>query len=178
MNGAGKWTLEGAKTALRAFTEDDISTEYLRWLNDPVVVRLSNQRFQTHDRATSLAYLESFRETDNLFVLVALAGTSMPVGTLTAYVSQHHLTADVGIMIGERSVWGQGVGLDAWVTLCNWLLKDRGLRKLTAGTLDCNYAMIRIMEKSGMVLEAVRRNQELLDGEPHDILHYARFRDA
>ena len=35
--------------------------------------------------------------------------------------------------------------------------------------------MVKIMEQSGMQLEAVRHQQELIDGQPVDLLYYARF---
>lgn len=170
--------LPGNKLDLRIFDEPDITPAYIDWLNDPEVVRFSNQRFLRHDQASCLAYLHSFEATDNLFFSARLQATGQMVGTLTAYISRHHGTADVGIMIGERSAWGQGLGQDAWNTLCMWLVSVRGIRKLTAGTLDCNLAMIRIMERAGMHREAARRNQELLDGQPHDVLYYAKFSGA
>ena len=43
------------------------------------------------------------------------------IGTMTAYISVHHGTVDVGIMIGAKSVWGEGYGQDAWNTFVNWL---------------------------------------------------------
>jgi RimJ/RimL family protein N-acetyltransferase len=49
------------------------------------------------------------------------------------------------------------------------------MRKLTCGTLACNDAMIRLAERAGMQLEARRRAQELVDGEPVDVLYFARF---
>ena len=52
------------------------------------------------------------------------------------------------------------------------------LRKVTGGTLASNVGMVRIMERSGMVLEAVRKEQELVAGVPQDALYYARFRAA
>ena len=35
--------------------------------------------------------------------------------------------------------------------------------------------MVKIMEESGMKLEAVRHQQELIENEPVDLLYYARF---
>jgi RimJ/RimL family protein N-acetyltransferase len=49
------------------------------------------------------------------------------------------------------------------------------LRKVTGGAMRANVAMVRIMEKSGMTLEAVRGAQELLEGKPQDLLYYAKF---
>ena len=55
------------------------------------------------------------------------------------------------------------------------LLAEEGMRKVTGGTARPNRAMIRIMEQSGMKLEAVRSRQELIDGQPVDLLYYSRF---
>lgn len=167
--------LTGRKVHLRRFDASDLTEAYLGWLNDPEVTRFSNQRFRTHTYESGAAYLESFAASPNLFLSVCEAGTGAPIGTMTVYASPPHATCDVGIMIGERSFWGGGYGQDAWNTLTAWLLGEAGVRKLTAGCLAKNLAMITLMERSGMTREAVRVGQELLDGEPCDIVHYAKF---
>jgi RimJ/RimL family protein N-acetyltransferase len=175
---AGLGVLCGRLVRLRPFTPADITDDYLRWLNDPAVMRFSNQRFLSHDRASSLRYLASFAGTDNLLLSVRRRDSDQAIGTLTAYVSRHHGTADVGILIGETTVWGHGYGQSAWDTLTDWLLGDARVRKLTAGTLASNTGMLKLLERSGMKLEAVRKAQEIVDGRPEDVLYFARFRDA
>ena len=160
---------------LEPFESADITPAYLGWLNDPAVVRYSNQRFLRHDQASSQRYLAGFAGTANHFLRIRRAEDARPIGTLTAYVAPQHGTVDMGILIGDRAVWGQGYGQDAWNTLLQWLLARGDLRKITAGTLACNLGMLRIMERSGMQLEAVRRAQELVEGQAQDLLHYARF---
>ena len=170
--------LHGDKVVLRPFVVSDIDDSYISWLNDLDVVRFSNQRFRAHDRESCLQYLSSFTGSNNLFISVRRSSDDNLVGTLTAYISCHHGTVDVGIMIGEKSVWGLGFGQDAWDTLTNWLLQQENIRKLTAGTLACNYGMIKIMERSGMILEAVRTAQEIVDEQPVDLLYYSKFNVA
>ena len=165
----------GDKVKLTRFTEDDITDEYVGWLNDPAVTRFSNQRFLRHDRESCRRYLGSFAGTPNLFVSVRRLDDDRPIGTMTAYVSPHHGTADMGILIGDRTVWGQGYGQDAWDTLSAFLASQPGMRKITCGTLACNEAMVRLAERSGMGLEGCRRAQELVEGEPVDVLYFARF---
>lgn len=169
--------IRGPKVFLRRFSLGDITDMYIGWLNDHKVVGFSNQRFLTHDMASCRRYLETFVGTDNLFLSVHNLDTGHPIGTMTAYIFMDHGTADVGIMIGDSSLWGKGYGQDAWNTLINWLLAQDTIRKLTAGTLACNKAMIRIIERSGMQLEAVRKSQEIVEGVPQDILYFAKFRD-
>lgn len=173
--------LQGKRVRLRAFTAADITDTYVAWLNDPEVVRYSNQRFVRHTRESCERYFASFAGSANLFVSLRVARPSasrageIAVGTLTAYRSLPHGTADVGILLGERAVWGQGIGLEAWQLLTDWLLTTPGLRKVTAGTLACNTSMLRVAERSGMQREGVRRAQEVIDGVPTDIVHFARF---
>lgn len=174
--GAG-WPLAGTRVEVLPFGPADLTDAYVGWLNDPEVVRFSNQRFKRHDRNTCAAFLASFAQSDNLFLSVRKRDGA-PVGTMTVYYSRPHQTADVGIMIGDRAVWGQGVGQDAWSTVINWLARHDAVRKVTAGALACNVGMVRLMERSGMTLEGRRERQEIVEGREVDILYYARFHDA
>lgn len=169
--------ITGERVCLCPFAESDITATYIGWLNDPEVVRFSNQRFRGHDEKSCLDYLRTFADGDNIFLAIRLADHKRLIGTMTAYRSSHHGTADMGLLIGERELWGKGFGLEAWTLLLNHLLQVRRLRKITAGTLRCNVGMTRIMERSGMHLEAVRSQQELVNGEPQDVLHFAKFRE-
>ena len=171
-------SLSGLKVLLQRFSESDISDAYIGWLNDPATMRLSNQRFSRHDRQSSLHYLATFENSSNLFLSVRDKSNGNAVGTMTAYISPMHGTADMGILIGDRSAWGQGFGLDAWTTLLHHLLAQPHLRKVTAGTLDCNTAMLSLAAKSGMLPDGRRSKPELVDGVPRDILSFAKFADA
>ncbi len=94
-------------------------------------------------------------------------------GDTTASRHDHRLS-----LSAPSDCWGKGIGLDAWSTLLDYLLNVCCLRKVTGGTLRCNVGMVRIMERSGMQLEAVRVQQELVDQVAHDALYYAKFRAA
>ncbi len=167
--------LTTTRLRLRPFQPCDITAAYLSWLNDPTVTRFSNQRFSAHTTESSAAYLASFGRTHNSFLLITLCSDGRPIGTATVYRSPQHGTADIGLMVGDRQYWGKGYGLEAWQAVLEALLQEPGIRKVTGGTARPNQAMVRIMEQSGMELEAVRAHQELIEGQPVDLLYYARF---
>lgn len=169
--------LVGEKVRLKPFGSGDITDAYIGWLNDPKVTRYSNQRFCTHTRESCELYLASFAGTHNLFVSVWDKESGKAIGTMTAYRNRAHGTCDVGIMIGERDYWGGGYGQEAWNLLTEWLLDVAGVRKLTAGCLAANTGMIILMVRSGMQPDGTRKAQEMVDGEPVDIVHYAKFAD-
>lgn len=155
------------------FVDSNITSTYLVWLNNPELMKYSNQRFRSHNIETCKNYLQSFNGTDNQFYAI-YQGAEF-IGTMTAYVSKNHKTADMGLLIGDQSQ-GKGLGLDSWTTLMRHLFQT-GARKVTGGTLRCNAAMIKIMVNSGMKPDGVRVAHELVNGKPEDILHFAKFND-
>jgi [ribosomal protein S5]-alanine N-acetyltransferase len=167
--------LLGRRLRLRPMRPADITPLHVSWLNDPEVVRYSNQRFVRHTRYTSRSYLGRFEGSGDLYLSVRLLETDRPIGTLTAYRNLHHGTADIGILMGDRATWGKGLGLEAFQLLADWLALQPGMRKLTCGTLSVNHGMLKIAERAGFHREAVRVAQELVDGQPADIVYFARF---
>lgn len=158
---------------------------YVGWLNDPLVVRYSEQRHNTHTLATCEAYWRSFAGTPSLlWAIVVPGGVSgdetnalCHIGNISASIDMVNSVADVGIMIGERSVWNQGYGVEAWKAVCRHLLCDRGLRKISAGTLSVNTAMLGIMRRSGMLEDGRRTGQFLFEGQAVDVVYAALFAD-
>jgi RimJ/RimL family protein N-acetyltransferase len=163
---------------LRDFLVSDITPAYLDWLNDFRVVRYSNQRFLRHTFGTSRQYLASFAKSANHFLAICDREGGVLIGTLTVYCNLNHGTADIGILVGDPANWGRGFGLDAFCTVAQELERSGQFRKLTAGTLGVNQAMVSILERAGFEFEAVRRGQELLDGLPVDIVYFGRFCNA
>lgn len=174
---SGAVHLIGEKVRIDTFVEADLTPAYVGWLNDPEVVRFSNQRFRTHGLDSCRAFMRQFDGSPNDFLSVKTMD-GRPIGTMTCYRAVPHGTVDVGIMIGNRAFWGGGYGHDSWSCVMAWLLAQPDVRKVTAGTLDCNVGMVRLMERSGMILEGVRRSQELVDGVPQDIVLYGRFAEG
>ena len=160
------------------FTKENITPEYLSWLNDTEVVKYSNQRFKKHTIESSVNYLESFLGTNNLFLAIYLKEKNIFIGTMTVYLSEPHETADMAILIGKKSCWGSGVGLDSWVTVMEYLFRDISIRKITSGTLDCNLGMLKVMQKSGMIFDGLHKKQELFGNQAHDIIFYSKFNEA
>ena len=66
----------------------------------------------------------------------------------------------------------------AWSLVVDWLLGAGGMRKVVAGTMAANKAMLRVMERSGMAIEARHSRHLLLDGEEMDVVSGARFKEA
>jgi ribosomal-protein-alanine N-acetyltransferase len=171
-------TLETPRLRIVPFGEDHLTERYVGWLNDPAVVRYSEQRFRKHTLESCRAYWRSFEETPNFFWAVVAHDAGLGhVGNLNAFIDPRHMVADVGILLGERTVWGQGYGTEAFKAVCDFLLGMGGFRKVTAGTLAVNMGMLAIMRHLGMTEDGHRVRQCLFEGQAVDVVHAALFRN-
>jgi RimJ/RimL family protein N-acetyltransferase len=161
-------------TDLYLFRETDITENYINWLNDPEVMKFSEQRFKQHDFASCYEYYKSFQNSNNLFISIVDSYSKSSIGTMTVYFDVNHKVADIGILIGNRDFWGKGIGKEAWNGVMDLLFTQTKIRKVTGGTLSCNHIMINIMKNSGMHDE-VRRNHVLVNRQEFDVLYFAKF---
>lgn len=172
------WLLETDRLRLEPFSQQHVSDRYVAWLNDPDVVRFSEQRHRRHSRESAAEYLRSFDGTPNLFwAIVAKDSPLGHIGNINAYVDLHNRVADIGVLIGEKAVWGRGYGGEAWKAVCRFLLDRAGMRKVTGGTLAANVGMIAIMRGAGMSPDGVRVRHALVEGKGVDLMHMSLFRD-
>lgn len=162
---------------LEPFTERHLTARYVAWLNDPAVVRYSEQRHRTHTLESCRAYLRRFVGTPHKFWAI-IAPPLGHVGNITATVDEANRVADLAILLGARGAWGRGIGTAAWTLALEWLLGPGGMRKVTAGTIAENHAMLGVMRKSGMTEEGRRRAQFIFEGRTADLVQVARFAAA
>lgn len=179
-------TLQTHRLRLVSFSEEYCTDRYIAWLNDPDVVKYSEQRHKRHTYASCRAYYQSFMNSEcpHYFWAILLNAPSLVqkgivhIGTLTAYFDPPNSTADIGILIGEKSAWQQGCGLEAWNAVLDYLLNTMGLRKVTAGTIAPNSPMLSVMCKSGMQLDGRRSRQILWGNTEVDVIYMASFRNS
>ena len=170
-----KFLLLGKSIKLCEFTESHINNEYISWLNDPQVVKYSNQRFMHHDFDSCRAYEQSFKGSENLFLAIHLNDNNKFIGTMTVYYLSSCTVANLGLMIGNRSYWGKGIGQEVWQMIMTYMLEIKKIPKVTGGALSSNLGMVNIMKKTGMQLDSERVKSELVNDLPINTLYFAKF---
>lgn len=170
--------LETARCVLEPFSERHLTDRYVSWLNDPDVVRYSEQRHKRHDLTSCKAYMESFAGSPHYFIAIAAKDPSLGhIGNINVYVDENNGTADIGILLGHKKIWGCGYGAEAWEAVCRYLLLDRKFRKVTAGTSANNEGMRGIMRRCSMLDDGKRQRQLVIDGQEIDVVYGALFRE-
>lgn len=178
--------IETRRLHLEPYFAADVMLAHVAWLNDPEVVRYSEQRHKHHTLESVREYVNDMATNpdSHLWGITAViisdddmeaCNTIKPtlIGTISAHVDPNNMVADVGILIGERFFWGYGMGLEAWNGVCNHLFAN-GIRRVECGCHYENRAMRRVAEKSGMALEGVRHDHFVVDGHPQHLLMYGK----
>jgi len=170
--------IETERLVIEPFNERYLTERYVAWLNDPEVVRFSEQRFRSHTLESCRAYMHSFVGTPNYFWACVIRNPDIKhIGNINAYVDPRNIVADVGILIGEKKLWGKGYGLEALLAVVDFLFREACMRKVTVGTLALNMGMRNIMQSMGMKEDGRRIKQVIFEGKEVDIIYGALFRD-
>lgn len=176
-------TLTTSRLVLKPYYAGMVTDDHVKWLNDPDVVRYSEQRHKRHTLESVHQYVNDIACNPNSYIwgiyLPDHVYSSTPepicIGTVTAYIDTPNGVANIGIMIGEKSQWGKSYGKEAWSAVCNWLF-ERGIRKIEMGCHFENRAMRKLAIACGMHMEAVRHDHFVVDGKPQHLLLYAKMR--
>lgn len=166
---------EGAKTLLSLYPLYEPIEGMEDHLNNPTLMKYSEQRHRGHTPRSMIGYVRSFDHyNDHLWRIQApvTEDRCSNVGTVTAYRDRPNGVANVGILvwIGKR-----GYGTMAWELVCDWLLSD-GIRKIEAGTMETNTAMLKVFERSDMEVEAVIKDHFIFEGRPVNLILAARYK--
>lgn len=147
---------------------------YLGWMHDAEIGRFLESRFSSH----SVESLARFIRASNAAPNILLAGIILDgchVGNIKLTLDHHHRRAEIGIVVGDREVWGRGVARTAIRLVSAHAFDELSMSKLSAGCYADNIGSIRAFEAAGFHREAVRPGHYICDGRRVDGVYLARF---
>ena len=147
--------IESERILLRKIELADVNDNYQAWMNDPEVMRYMESRFKTHSMEGIRSYVQSMLvDPCSCFFAIIDKPTGKHIGNLKfSHIRPVHLTADVGIIIGDKSFWGRGYAVESLKLAAAYAAKDLKLHKLWAGFYVNNEASIKSFKRAGFVEE-------------------------
>lgn len=92
-------------------------------------------------------------------------------------IDRNNGVARCGILIGEKSLWGVGLGTEAILLMLHHGFYTLGLTRIEARQLLTNQASIRLFEKCGFKKEGVLRKAVFKDGRHQDLNQLSILRE-
>lgn len=175
--------IEGKISYLIPFDESHLNDErYLAWLRDYDVIKTIN-RLDYVRKPVSFEEVKRYYESvlnskADIFWALYYKEEDAFIGTVKiSKINEDTKSADVGILIGDKSKWNKGVATDAVRTACKYLFDALKMRRLTGGTTAVNTGMVKVFEKLGFKQEGVLRKQDRFEDGYCDHIYFGCFRD-
>ena len=163
--------INGENIFLRKLTMEDATDDYLRWLNDPDILRYRSPKAYSSNIEDLRDFIKRAQISKDLFLAICLKNTGKHIGGISlTSIDFIHRTAELSVMIGEKSEWGKNYAKEAISVLTKHAFMNMNLNKLWAESP--NPAFNAIVKKLIWTHEGTKRKMFLLDGEYIDVECY------
>lgn len=163
----------GERIRFRSPEREDLPT-FVSWLNDPEV-RAGISMYLPMSLASEENWFEEMLKRPQnehpLGIEIQIKDKWKMIGNCGFFnIEAIHRSAEVGIMIGEKSHWNQGYGTEAMQLLLKHGFETLNLNRIFLRVFDNNPRAIRAYEKSGYVHEGRQRQAIFTGGKYVDVL--------
>jgi RimJ/RimL family protein N-acetyltransferase len=151
------------------------------YASDPEVTRYMEWRTHT-DASQTVEFLKTcetrWESGEEFCWMISVKPASRAIGAVACRVRGH--AVDFGYVM-NRKVWGQGYATEAARAVSEWTMSLPGIYPVWATCDAENLASLRVLEKTGLLLEGklrrctIRPNLSMI---PRDTLIFAKTRDA
>lgn len=171
--------LEGTLVNLRAPEMADLDRN-TRWINDRDVTRFLSIRYEM-SRLAEEAWLRDLTSKPTSYERPFFAietKDGVHIGNVNLFgLRPEDRRAELGIMIGDKSRWSQGMGSDALRTLLRFAFDQMNLNRVELLTYAYNERAYAAYRKCGFIEEGRRRHALYRDGAYQDFIVMGVLRD-
>ena len=165
--------IPGRNCSLRPLRREDIDGGWMEWFNDPEVTRhmLRGAFPNTHEE--QVAFFESVvtGSPNDLVLAIVTEPEGKHVGTLGLHrIDWINRSAEFGMVVGESSARGRGIGKEATWLMCHHGFDRLNLHRIWLGVMASHGAVIRVMSGVGFREEARLREAVWREGQWEDNL--------
>ncbi len=136
---------------LRELLSEDVTEDYVSWLNDPEVNLFLESRFIRHTVSNVSRHVKELFYNNNFYMFGIFLGDEFKhVGNIKlGPINSYHKRAEIGLMIGDKSVWGKGIATKVIRMVTHFGFSELNLLKISAGGYESNVISKKAFAKVG-----------------------------
>jgi len=152
--------IETDQLILRNLREEDVTNEYVDWLNDPESNKYLEVRHRPQTLDTCKAFVSACNADPGSYLFgIYLKSTSKHIGNIKiGLINLVHKRGEVGLFIGDKQYWGKGYAVEVVRAITKYAFLELGIQRLEAGCYEANLASLQVFLKAGYVIEGFRRS--------------------
>ncbi len=168
--------LQGDRLFLTPECIDDYDN-YYRWQNDREIQAGDGSTYRPLGPEKARKNFEAQLEDKGFIRLsIIMSNTGAHAGRICIYdIDPQVRVAQWGLLL-DKAFWRQGIGTEAARLLLAYAFGDLGMRKMHSVTNSGNVASVKFQESLGLVQEACLRQQEIINNQKVDQLHFGMLR--
>ena len=169
-----KKPLKGDKVLLEPLSFEHCSDRYASWFLDAEVCRENRHGSGHYTVEDTRDYVRSIQHSEkDLVFAVRLLSTGEHVGNISINdISWANRFAEISILLGEKTVWGKGIGTEACRLAISHAFGALKLHRLWMGMTAGNLRMITVAKKLGFIFEGRFKDAFFKDGAFKDVLQW------
>lgn len=154
------------KAILRPMEKEDLSQLH-KFRNDGEITKSLGGFSVGYSKEAVVRKIESWEnQQDCILWAVANRKDNICIGHIGLYeIDFISRKAEVGMLIGEREYWGQGIGYAITQAVVNYAFNQLNLHRIQSKVLESNHGSLSIFEKLGFSIDGMLRESQFRDGK-------------
>jgi diamine N-acetyltransferase len=143
------------------------------WRNDHAVIDLLGNNFLYIAKEVDENWYENYLQNrqQNIRLIIVDTAKDKSIGTVQlTNIHPINRSAEYSIMIGDKTYWGQGAGLEATKEILRHGFNDLHLNRIYLTVLVENTRAIKLYAKTGFIEEGREREAIFKNGRFHDLV--------
>lgn len=163
---------------LKELCVDDVSDDYLSWVNDPEITRFLEIKYQTFTKESLRDFILLCKNSDNKTLWgIYCNETGKHIGNISITCDFNREIFEAGYFLGDRDYWGTSAGLEALLLMMKYGFETYGMRRIIDGAYANNMNARFLFRKIGFEKEGKIKESHMCDGKPVDVVIYSMGRE-
>lgn len=168
----------GEKIKFRKLVPADAEV-YHEWRNDFSVMRSTSPYLDLYSSMETEEFVTMISTSPNAkSYMIETKENVKPIGVVSLInLDFKNRSAECIIDIGDKSMWGKGIGFEAMSLLVHYAFSELNLHRLSLQVFSFNQNAISLYEKLGFKVEGQSREALYRDGQYHDVILMGLLKD-
>lgn len=162
---------------LRSLSKNDVSDNYVEWMNCYDIVKFTESKYLTHTTASVLKYVNDCNESDNnLLYGIFLRNSDIHIGNIKlGNIHSIYSHADIGLIIGMKEYWGRGIATSAINMITKYGFNVLDLHKIFAGAYAENIGSQKAFLKAGYKIAYIKKDDVFFENHYEDCIILEKY---
>lgn len=160
-----KHSIQSERLLLEPLSPDNISQDYLSWMNDKSLTQYMESRFKEYSLSDLSSYIRQINasKTEYLWGIFCNQNHEYVGNIKLGGINVYHKFGDIGFIIGNRMFWGKGLASEA-ISMATWFgFNELKLNKIKAGYYRENEGSARCLAKNGYQIVCILKNDRFFN---------------